>query len=113
MSAFHIGIRIDAILTVGPSKDPKFPTSFVLTGGERVTTTGKWDANVAHIERKLIEHERALARIRSSRGGIDELDIAALGHLVSGLRGKKTYLTSSERQLLNRIYLALAAEAQP
>lgn len=57
MNFFHIGIRVDKILKIGPSTDPKFPTCYTLNDGVTCLSSGDWKDNANAVNAKLCEIE--------------------------------------------------------
>ena len=123
---FHIGIRVDEIVTIAHNSSDKYPTKYHLRSGVVINTTGEWESNVKivnnilnHNERVRREvtkgldqlkrdvdfHELTLSRIKSAidlfrrQSGVDG-DIA---DIVAWVQEDKQYMTKPMREKLARI----------
>jgi hypothetical protein len=116
---FHIGIRVDEIISIGARDDSKFPTRYDLRGGKVINSTGDWKENIRLVNDKL----SALESVRDDRAGL-QYEIAALKSeiaqltiakdaafnalesdaeiLASWLTGPRNYLRADEREALQR-----------
>lgn len=75
---FHIGIRVDEIVSIFPNKDEKadeWPTSYTLRSGSRCSTTGDWLANVAKVEALLNEDRYSVEELAAARRSLADVEL--------------------------------------
>lgn len=125
MKRFYIGMRVDEILAVYPSKDDAYPTTFRFRNGSTLDATGEWRQAVREIEailaandeeahssqhrhdalvREVAEAERKLEELRSAAELVtadDENGKLALV-LAGWLHSGRAYLRSDEKEAVKR-----------
>lgn len=100
MRYFHIGVRADEIVEIGPSNDSKFPTQYRLRNGAGVNSTGEWRDNVAKVESILNDQRETLDAFNQRKKWL-ETEITALTFRAENLRSiieLRTKQLTPERQ---------------
>lgn len=110
MKFFHVGIRVDEIVSIFPNKgeDAKeYKTKYYLRNGSSVSTTGTWEENTAKVERML-------TNLESDRERFTDASVQAqlLQGEIANLEIKKKALQEAVQEAVNSVFGPTPTDAQ-